>query len=431
MSSALIIIICFIIFFTLALVGIPVAFALLLSSVVGLYLSDISVMVVSHRLFKGINSFPLLAVPFFLLAGRLMTTAGVAQDMVNFSESLVGRLRGALAHINVLVSMFFAGISGSSTADTAGIGSIMIPAMLKKGYPKDYTVAVTAASSTLGVVIPPSLLMVIYGCMGGVSVGALLLGGIIPGILIGFSLMTLNSIFARTHQFPFGEDWSIRKILTNFKKAILPLGVPIIIVGGIMGGIFTPTEAGVIAVVYALIIIALYRSMNLVEIVKEFSASVTFYARVMFCVATASIFAWLLTIHHVPDLAGELIRALTTNKFMVYMLIIGAYLVIGLFMDAVPAIIIMLPIVQPLAESVGINQIHLGVGSVAALAIGLITPPYGLCLLLASDLADIPIADTLKTTFLFTLVMISILFVIGALPDTVMLIPKLTMPYVK
>jgi len=431
MSSALIIIICFIIFFTLAIAGIPVSFALFLSSVVGLYLSDISVMMVPHRLFKGINSFPLLAVPFFLLAGRLMTSAGVAQDMVNFSESLVGRVRGALAHINVLVSMFFAGISGSSTADTAGIGSIMIPAMLKKGYPKDYTVAVTAASSTLGVVIPPSLLMVIYGCMGGVSVGALLLGGIIPGILIGFSQMVLNAIFAGKHQFPPGEHWSISKIITNFKKAILPLGVPIIIVGGIMGGIFTPTEAGVIAVVYALIIIGLYRSMNLVMIVKEFSASVTFYARVMFCVATASIFAWLLTIHHVPDLAGELIRALTTNKFMVYMLIIGAYLVIGLFMDAVPAIIIMLPIVQPLAESVGINQIHLGVGSVAALAIGLITPPYGLCLLLASDLAGIPIVDTLKTTFLFTLVMISILFVIGALPDTVMLIPRLTLPYVK
>ena len=307
----------------------------------------------------------------------------------------------------------------------------MIPAMLKKGYPKDYTVAVTAASSTLGVVIPPSLLMVIYGCMGGVSVGALLLGGIIPGILIGFSQMVLNAIFAGKHQFPRGEHWSIRKILTNFRKAILPLGVPIIIVGGIMGGIFTPTEAGVIAVVYALIIIALYRSMNLIMIIKEFSASVTFYARVMFCVATASIFAWLLTIHHVPDMAGEFIRALTTNKFMVYMLIIGAYLVIGLFMDAVPAIIIMLPIVQPLAESVGINQIHLGVGSVAALAIGLITPPYGLCLLLASDLANIPIVQTLKITFLFTLVMISILFVIGALPDTVMLIPKLTLPYVK
>ena len=431
MSSAEIIILCFILFFIMAFTGIPITFSLLLSSVGGLYFSDISIMVVAHRLYEGINSFPLLAVPFFLLAGRLITSAGVSQDLVNLSESLIGPLRGALAHINVLVSMFFAGISGSSTADTAGIGSIMIPAMLKKGYPKDYTVAVTAASSTLGVIIPPSLLMVIYGCMGGVSVGALLIGGIIPGILVGLSQMGLNVIYSRRHGFPRGEPWNVKKIFINLRRAILPLGVPIIIVGGIMGGIFTPTEAGVIAVIYSLMIIVLYKSMNPSMIWNVFSESVTFYVRVMFCVATASIFAWLLTIHHVPDLVGETIRSITMNKFFVFLLIIVAYLIIGLFMDAVPAIIIMLPIVQPLADSVGIDQIHLGVASVAALAIGLITPPYGLCLLLASDLANIPITRTLRVTFLFVVVMTLILILIGAVPGLVLFIPKLTLPFMK
>ncbi len=418
--------------FTIALVlGTPISFALVLSSLLVVIQADLPLAVVVQQMFTGINAFTLLALPFFFLAGNVMNAGGISERLVKLAMALVGHLRGGLAHVNVVVGMFFAGISGSSTAEAAGIGTVFIPAMKRRGYDERFSVCLTAATSTMGVVIPPSILMVIYGATAGASTGALLIGGILPGTLMGLSLMACSALFARRFNFPREHEsfQGLGAIWAGVKEGIWPLGVPLIIVGGMIGGIFTPTEAASVAAVYALVITQfLYRSTSWGVLPTLFGETVIQFSQILFCVAGASIFGWLLAFYQVPGLVTDFILGLTTDWRLILLLIMLLFIVLGTFMDAVPAILIFVPIIQPAAIQVGIHPVHLGVVVVMTLALGLLTLPYGLCALTACAVAGIPVTRILK---LLHIMMIPIFLVIVAcvlIPGIVMAIPRILVP---
>ncbi|SLM18535.1 TRAP dicarboxylate transporter, DctM subunit [uncultured spirochete] len=415
----------------LILMSVPIAFSIGISSLfVILMEGNLTPWIMIQRTFGGLDSFVILAIPLFLLTGEVMNRAGITDELIDFSSTVVGHIRGGLAHINVFVSMIFAGISGSSTADTAGIGKLLIPAMIKRGYSKEFTVAVTAASSTLGQIIPPSIIAVIYAATVGISVGALFLGGAVPGILIGLAQMVVSYIFARKYNYPAEERSSFRKILHAFKKAILPMLSPVLLIGGIIGGIFTATEAAVVSAVYSILIaIFVYRSIKLKELWDIFVTTALNASVTIFCIAIAAVFGYLLAYFHVPEMLGSVITQIASGPVSFLLIVILLFLIVGTFMDATPAIIILAPMLAPIACTFGVNPIHLGVIIVLTLALGLITPPYGLCLLVAAQIANIPVNFKLmRTMSIFILVSLLIIILIALFPDIALFIPKIFAP---
>jgi len=416
-------------FFFLAILRVPLAFSLGLSSILVILFLDVSLATVMNNLYEGINQFTLLAVPLFLIAGSLMNEGKVTERLIQFSDSLVGHIRGGLGHVNVFVSMLFAGISGSSAADTAGIGSVLIPAMVKAGYDRPFTVAITACSSTMGIIIPPSIPMIIYGSFGNVSIGALFLGGIIPGILIGLSQMGITYYYARKRNYPAGESPSLKKTIHAGKNAALPLGMPLLIVGGIIIGAFTATEASVIAVVYGLVLLILiYRTVRPAQLPGMLSEAAAFYALPMFAVANASVFGWVVAYLEGPERMITLIQSITSSYYGIFFAIIVLLLVLGTFLSPIVIIIIFLPILQALGTLAGIHPVHLGVVTVMTLAIGLITPPYGICLLIAVAIAEISVLQAFQACFLLILFFLGIIILCVAFPDLVLFIPRTFMP---
>lgn len=418
--------------FALALaLGIPISYALFLASLLVVIQEGLPTTVVVQQMFTGINGFTLLALPFFFLAGNVMNAGGISERLVKLAMALVGHFRGGLAHVNVVVGMFFAGISGSSTAEAAGIGTVFIPAMKKRGYDEKFTVCLTACTSTMGVVIPPSILMVVYGATAETSTGALLIGGILPGTLMGLALMAQSYFFTLKYDFPREHPrfLGLRALWEGAKEGIWPLGVPVIIVGGMVIGVFTPTEAASVAAVYALgITLFLYRSIPWISLPKLFADTVVQFAQVLFCVAGASIFGWLLAFYQVPDLVTNFILSLTSDWRLIMLLIVLLYIVLGTFMDAIPAILIFVPIIQPVALKVGIHPVHLGVVIVMTLALGLLTLPYGLCSLTACAVAGIPVTRILKLLHIMMIAIIVIIVVCALVPGTVLFIPRLLVP---
>lgn len=418
--------------FALGLVlGIPISYALLLASLLVVVQEGLPTAVVVQQMFTGINGFTLLALPFFFLAGNVMNAGGISERLVKLAMALVGHFRGGLAHVNVVVGMFFAGISGSSTAEAAGIGTVFIPAMKKRGYDEKFTVCLTACTSTMGVVIPPSILMVVYGATAETSTGALLIGGILPGTLMGLALMVQSYVFTLKHDFPREHPHflGLRALWDGAKEGIWPLGVPVIIVGGMVIGIFTPTEAASVAAVYALgITLFLYRSIPWDGLPRLFADTVVQFSQVLFCVAGASIFGWLLAFYQVPELVTGFILGLTTDWRLIMLLIVLLYIILGTFMDAIPAILIFVPIIKPVALQVGIHPVHLGVVIVMTLALGLLTLPYGLCSLTACAVAGIPVTRILKLLHLMMIAIIVIIVLCALVPETVLLIPRLLVP---
>ncbi len=418
--------------FAVALVlGVPISYALLLASLLVVLQEGLPTTVVIQQMFTGINGFTLLALPFFFLAGNVMNAGGISERLVKLAMALVGHFRGGLAHVNVVVGMFFAGISGSSTAEAAGIGTVFIPAMKKRGYEENFTVCLTACTSTMGVVIPPSILMVVYGATAETSTGALLIGGILPGTLMGLALMAQSYFFSLKYDFPREHPHflGMRAIWAGVKEGIWPLGVPVIIVGGMVIGIFTPTEAASVAAVYALgITLLLYRSLAWSSLPRLFADTVVQFAQVLFCVAGASIFGWLLAFYQVPDLVTNFILSLTSDWRLIMLLIVLLYIVLGTFMDAIPAILIFVPIIQPVALKVGIHPVHLGVVIVMTLALGLLTLPYGLCSLTACAVAGIPVTRILKLLHVMMIAIFVIIILCAMVPWTVLAIPKLLVP---
>jgi len=409
---------------------IPVSFALGLACIPVFFIDDrLTPILLLNEMFKSYNAFVLLAIPFFLLAANLMNTAGITERLVTLSRAMVGHLPGGLGHINVVVSMLFAGISGSSTADAAGIGSLLIPQMKKQGYDTSFSVAITACSSVMGVIIPPSILMVVWGGLMTVSIGGLFLAGVVPGVLIALSLMATVYIYAKINGYPVYGRASLREFGGAFAQAILALMTPAIIVGGIVGGFFTPTEASVIAVMYSVVLgLLIYRSIAFSELPKVLYDSARFAAISLFCIGTASAFGWALAYFQVPRaMVGEMaawgLGAVGTGFMVAF-----AFLVIGMFIDAIPAIIILGTVLWPVAEAAGIHPIHFAMIGIISLAFGLVTPPYGLCLLIACSIGQIKVLAALRDVTIILVPMVLVLTFVILLPDVILALPRWLLP---
>jgi tripartite ATP-independent transporter DctM subunit len=419
-------------FFVFIIGGIPIPFALILSSLVVFAMNPATpAWVLAQRAVSGIDSFVLVAIPFFILAANIMNAGGITERLIKLAMAMVGHIRGGLSHVTVVVGMFFAGISGSSVAESAALSSLFIPAMVRRGYRKDFAVAITACASTMGVIIPPSILMVIYGAVANASIGALLIGGAVPGVLIGLALLSGGYTFARWHRYPPEvERWlGARALLMGVRDSLLPLGVPFIIVGGILTGYFTPTESAVVATLYAMLItVVIYRTVGWRDLTKLFGEAGILTALIYVTVAAATAFGWLLAFYKVPTLVTGALLSLTTQPRPVILLIVVLFTFLGTFMDATPAILIFVPLILPVAENVGIHPIHLGVVVVMTMAFGLLTPPYGLCTLIACGVAEYPVG---RVVGILTFLMVAefVIIVVSAwFPEVVLFLPRLLAP---
>lgn len=417
-------------FAILVIVRVPVAFALGLACVPVIFIDDgLTPALLLNEMWSSYNSFILLAVPFFLLAANLMNAAGITERLIRLSQALVGHLPGGLGHVNVLVSMLFAGISGSSTADAAGIGALMIPAMKKQGYDSGFSVAITACSSVLGVIIPPSILMIVWSGLMSVSVSALFLAGIIPGVMIALSMMTTVFIYARVRNYPTSERSSFSEIRKAIKGAVLALITPVIVVGGIVRGWFTPTEASVIAVVYSAALgCFVFRSIERRKLPKVVYESARLAAISLFCIGTASAFGKLLAYYRIPQALVGIVSGWGTGVVTTGLIVAGVFLFVGMFIDAIPAIIIMGTVLLPLAKDAGMHPVQFAIIGVISLAVGLVTPPYGLCLLISCELGEIRIVQALKDVGIILLPIFVLLIAVILFPEIVLFLPKQIAP---
>jgi tripartite ATP-independent transporter DctM subunit len=413
------------------IVGVPISFSLILSSMVVIWYADLPMVLAVQQMFTGVNAFTLLALPFFFLAGNIMTDGGISERLVKLAMAMVGHLRGGLAHVNVVVGMFISGISGSSTADAAAIGSIFCPAMKRRGYDERFAVCLTACTSTMGAVIPPSILMVVYGATANVSIGALLIGGILPGVLMGLSLMIQSHFFAVKYDFPreHPKFLGMGAIWDGVKAASWPLGVPIIVIVGMIGGVFTPTESAAVAAVYSLFItLVVFRSLKIKVLPKMFGETVVQFSQVMFCLAGACLFGWLLAYYQVPVIVTKFIVSFSRDPVAIMMMIVIVNILLGTFMDALPAILIFVPIIHPLAVEVGIHPVHLGVVVVMTQSFGLLTPPLGMCAMTACAVGGVPMAKIQKLLHIMMIPLLIVILLCALMPWTVMLLPKLLVP---
>jgi tripartite ATP-independent transporter DctM subunit len=417
-------------FIALILLRVPVAFALGLACVPVFMIEDrLTPFLLMNEMFKSYNAFVLLAVPFFLLAANIMNSAGITDRLVQLARALVGHLPGGLGHVNVTVSMLFAGISGSSTADAAGIGSLLIPQMKKQGYSMPFTVAITACSSVMGVIIPPSILMVVWGGLMSVSIGGLFLAGVVPGLLIALSMMGTVYVYAKIYGYPVAQRSTLKEVVLAMLYAVPPLMTPLIIVGGIVFGFFTPTEASAIAVIYSLALGGLvYKTVGLKEIPKVLYESARLAAISLFCIGTASAFGWIMAYFKIPQALVDVITPYGVTVVSTGLIVAASFLFIGMFIDAIPAIIILGTVLWPLAESAGMHPIHFAVIGVISLAFGLVTPPYGLCLLIACAIGEIKVHEALRDVAIILIPMLLVLLLIIMLPEVILALPKWLMP---
>lgn len=416
-------------FFLLCILRVPIPYALGISSTVLIWQTDISLRQLVINMMRGLNLFPLLAIPFFILSGELMNRGDITERLILVSRAIVGRIRGSLAHITVVVSMFFAGISGSSTADAVGIGSVLIPAMIRNGYPARFSVAITAMSSTMGNIIPPSIYMIVYGAMGGVSIGALFLGGVIPGILIGLSQMGVAYYMARKHGYPTEPPMHWKERLRAFKKASLAIVIPVMMIGGIISGLFSATEASAALVAYCLVLsLFVYRSLTWKQLPGIFMEAGLASSPVLFTLANAAIFGWLVGYLRGPDLIAGKIESITTNPYAIVALLILFLLILGTFLSEIATIIIFIPIIQKLGELAHIHPIHLGVIVVMLLCLGLVTPPYGICLLIACGIGKVKVMDAFAECIMFIGIFLVIVALVVLFPSLTLWLPKLLMP---
>lgn len=405
----------------LLFLSVPVAVCLGLASLIVLIASDYPLITLSQSVFAGLDSFPLMAVPFFILAGHLMQTGGISARLINLANALVGWFRGGLGSVAVLSSMFFATMSGSSSATTAAIGSTLIPAMEKKGYPKNFAAATCAASGELGVVIPPSIQMVIYGLVANVSVGSLFLAGVIPGIMIGLTLILGVIIVARIKKYEKVESVDKKLWFKQLWKAtydsFLAVFMPLIILGGIYKGWFTPTEASVVAVVYGFIIgTFVYREIKWKDLLPIFSKAILTTSILMFIVANAAIFGYILTIEQVPQKLGLAISEFSSNP-IVFLLLVNVFLFVwGMLMESLVTIIILAPILAPVAVQFGIDPIHFGIIMVVNVAIGMITPPVAVNLVVACQIANLKMGQIIRPVMFFLAILIVDVLIISYVP---------------
>lgn len=418
-------------FALLLILRVPITFALAASSIFTAIYLKIPLMAIIQQMVQGVNSFSLLAIPFFIISGEIMGEGGISQRLINFANLIVGRFRGGLALVNVLASMFFGGISGSAVADVSSIGAILIPMMKKEGYDSDYSVAVTVTGACQGILIPPSHNMIIYSlAAGGVSVGRLFLGGFIPGITLGIVLMTLSYIIAVRRNYPTGRTYSFREAISITKDALLGIFTAVIILGGVISGIFTATESAAIACVYAFIItFFVYREIPISRMSKILYSSLRTLAMVMSLIASAKAFGWLLAYLKIPALVTASLLNITSNPILLLLLINGLLLLLGCIMDMAPLILITTPILYPIVvNSLGMDPVQFGIMMMLNLAIGLCTPPVGSALFVGCAIGKIPIERATMAMLPFYLGMIVVLMFVTFIPAMSMFIPNLLMP---
>ncbi|MBK5242948.1 TRAP transporter large permease [Clostridium sp.] len=408
--------------------GIPLSFSMILSSASYLLASGKPLDLLSLRLFTGIDSFTLMAIPFFTMAANLMVLSGTTEKLLNFTNAMVGRFQGGLAYVNVLASMLFGGCSGSAIADVAGLGIMEIDMMEKGGYKRDFSTALTISSSIQGPLIPPSIMMVLIGATTGTSIGALLLGSAIPGLLVGGSQMMIIFIIAKIRHFPI-SPFKVTKfqIFKAFISAIPFLIMPIIIIGGILSGKFTPTEASAVAVAYGIILLFVFslKTLKFFQVRKLLSDTAIISASILLLAGASNIFGYILSIEQIPQMLGDLLLALTTNKYIILGLVLIFLLMWGMVMDSLPAIMILSPILFPIAIRVGINPVHFGVVLGFALIIGLITPPYGPALFTGTIISGLPMEKLVKSMIPFLLSSLVILILTTFIPSISLWLPTL------
>lgn len=407
-------------------IGIPVAFSLGLVTLL-LYLSEgVSLTAFAQEAALGADSYTLLAIPLFVLTGKIMNAGGITHRILRFANAVVGHIRGGLAHANVVSSMVFAGISGAAVADAAGMGAVEIEAMKRGGYRKDFSAAVTAASAVIGPIIPPSIVMIIYGITAAVPIGDLFIGGIIPGILMGISLMGLIAYFARSRDLPVQHSgFSARELAASTVSASAALITPIIIVGGIVAGVFTVTEAGAAAAVYSLFVsTVIYRELSIKQIWITFKETMFLSANILLIVAFSAAFAWIIALQGLPAIIAGSLLTLSSNALVIFAMLAVIYLILGTFMEAVAIITITVPIVLPVIEAVGIDPIYFGVVLAILLSIGTITPPLGIVLFVITEVADVKLVPLVKALIPFFLVLLGVVLLLTFFPQLVLYLPS-------
>ncbi len=409
-----------VVFFTALILGIPIGFTIGITGLLGLYLMghDVSMFTMAPlQFFSGLDMFTLMAMPFFILAGEIMNKTGITERLVKFSNTLVGHWRGGLAHANIIASIFFAGMTGAAVSDTAAIGTMLIPAMEKDGYDLDFSASVTAASSIIGPTIPPSNMMVIYGSLMNVSIAGLFAAGFLPGLVLAGLLMLLSAFIAIKRGYPKNRKTTFMEKIIGFKEAIIPLLMPVIILGGILSGIFTPTEAAAVAVFYALVIgFFVLKSLELSDLPPMFINTAKITGVVFLIIGTASIVSWVLAINQVPQAIADFLLSTTGDPKIVLLLIILLMLIVGMFMDIAAALIILGPILHPIAVSMGMSPIHFGIIMVLSLNIALMTPPVGACLFVVCSITRLKLGEISRAIIPFIIVEIIALFLIAYVP---------------
>ncbi|MCC8060135.1 MAG: TRAP transporter large permease [Clostridiales bacterium] len=418
----------FLFLFLFMALGMPIAFAMSMGLVATIACwGDISFSMIFQQMFQGVNSFSFIAVPMFIMAGDMMGEVGIIDDILTLCRVILGKIPGSLANANIIASMFFAGVSGSAVADTAAIGGALIPAMIKEGYDADFSVAVTASSSVIGPIIPPSVGMVLYGAMMGVSISALFMGGITVGIVLGLSLMVPATYYSIKRNYPRNmKKYSLKEIARALIHATPALLMPIIILGGIMFGVCSPTEAASIAILYAIIIgLFYYHSLSIKMLWECMERSMISAGAVLFISAVACPTGWLVALGQVPVILASAISTITNSKNIVLLLINIFILILGCGIDANVSLLIFGPILAPLAQSFGVNPIHFGIIFVLNITIGLATPPYGACIFIASSIAKQPLSKVMKSMIPFCLCEIAVLMLATYCESFVLFIPRL------
>lgn len=418
----MVILVLFVALFILVVLGVPIALSLAIASLLAILVEgSIPSLVVLHQMVSGMDSFPLLSIPFFILAGALMNQGGITKRIFDFAEALSGWMRGGLGHVNVGASILFSGMSGAAVADAGGLGAIEIKAMRSRGYDAGFSVGLTAASSTIGPIIPPSLPMIIYAVLAGVSIGQLFAAGLIPGLLMAVSLSLMVAYFARKRGYPKDASFSLKRIVVTFNKAFLSLMAPVIIVGGILTGWFTATEAAVVACVYAFILSAVvYKTLTIKKLLKVSSETVETTSMIMLIIGGAAVFSWVLTSQGINDVVADALTTVGATKFGLMVAITLVLFVIGCFMETIAAITILTPILLPVATAAGIDPIQFGVIMLLNLMLGLLTPPLGMVLFVLSRVSNMSVEQCAKATLPF-------LLPLGIVLVLIMIVPALTL----
>jgi tripartite ATP-independent transporter DctM subunit len=419
----------FFLFLILIFLKIPVAMAIGLATYICFVVGDYDLMSIPQQMSAATQSVPLMAVPFFILAANLMNSFGITKKIFDFSNAVVGNLRGGLAHVNILASMIFAGISGAALADAAGLGTIEIKAMKDSGYEEPFSAAVTLASSTIGPIIPPSIIMVIYAILAEVSIAEMFLAGVFPGILIGLFLMVFiyYRVASGRQKCPPALKWSGHRFLRSIKDGILALLSPVIIVWGMVGGVVTPTEAGILAILYSVLLGFVFRTIKSRAIVSVTVESIISSALIMYIIAVSSAMAWLVTMEGTPMVVAHWLSSLTTNKYAMLLIINIFLLFLGCILETLPALLISVPILLPIIHQVEINPVHFGIVAIFNLLIGIITPPMGIGLYVIKAISNVTFEELVKSSMPYLIALLASLAVITYIPQICLLLPSLLM----